>query len=152
MTNFKDVSRIRRKNYQLFDIKTDFSLTYFPKSKSVKELDIMTYGPYLTGIDFFVSEKAKDIITSFVNRAINIIPVKIANNNYYLIGIPIIEYEEIDFKKTIFLGLKGVELQFQNVDEYKSYDKSLIVKNLVLKGSDYCHIIGTVWGLSFRKL
>lgn len=152
--NLKDVSRIRKENYRIFDINKAFSMTYYPKSKSVKELDMMTFFPYLTGIDFLVSKKLKDILNFCMDTQMNIIPVKIENfinDNYYLVGIPIIEYEEIDFEKTIFIGINGVELQFQNVNEYKSFDKSVLLKSLVVKRSNYSHIIATVWGTFFSE-
>lgn len=147
--NLIDISRIRMASYLIFDKPKDFSLTYYPKTKSVKQVDFLTYAPYLNAIQFLVSERVKNIIEQYKTPLHNEIPVNISTFNngcYFLLGFPIIDFDHIDFSKSLFLGLRGKVLNFKDVSEYCSYGCSLDVKELYVHVDRSYDIVSTVWG------
>ena len=42
IANIKNIERTRWGSYVIYEPPQDFDLTYFPKTKSIKELDIIT--------------------------------------------------------------------------------------------------------------
>ena len=77
LENIKNINRTRWGSYAIYEPPQDFDLTYFPKTKSVKELDFMTYRVRLIGIEFLISERVYNIFSKYKLPLHNKIPVKI---------------------------------------------------------------------------
>ena len=125
LENIKNINRTRWGSYVIYEPPQDFDLTYFPKTKSVKELDFMTYRVRLIGIEFLISERVYNIFSKYKLPLHNKIPVKINtfSQNYFLIGFPTLLADTFDFSKSIFFDYRiGKKVIFENVYDFENTD------------------------------
>lgn len=130
LENIKNINRTRWGSYAIYEPPQDFDLTYFPKTKSIKELDIMNYSEQLFDISFLISERAYKILAKYRLPIHNKIPAKIAtfSQDYFLVGFPTLLANMYDFKKSVFYRYeKGQRVMFENVDDYENaeYDRHM---------------------------
>ena len=130
LENIKNINRTRWGSYVIYEPPQDFDLTYFPKTKSIKELDIMNYSEQLFNISFLISERAYKILAKYRLPIHNKIPAKIAtfSQDYFLVGFPTLLANMYDFKKSVFYRYeKGQRVMFENVDDYENaeYDRHM---------------------------
>ena len=130
IANIKNIERTRWGSYVIYEPPQDFDLTYFPKTKSIKELDIMNYSEELFDISFLISERAYEILAKYRLPIHNKIPAKIAtfSQDYFLVGFPTLLANMYDFKKSVFCRYeKGPRVMFENVDDYENaeYDRHM---------------------------
>ena len=87
-----------------FDNDKISEITFFPKFKKIKQIDIIRQSPVQIGLNFIISKRTLDILKSFKLPECNIIPVKIDTfcDDYFLIGFSAIEPSTIDFSKSVF--------------------------------------------------
>jgi hypothetical protein len=155
--NFKNIERILYRNYKTFKIVNGFSITYFPRTRSIKELDFMAYGPNIQGIRFLISQRSFEIISKYKLSVHNKIPVKIDTFkfNYYLIGFPMFEISDYDLEKTIFLNTNThEEIILNNVETLKEYYDdigwfNIEITKIILKNKLNYDIINTSNGIFF---
>ena len=130
IANIKNIERTRWGSYVIYEPPQDFDLTYFPKTKSIKELDIMNYSEQLFEIPFLISERAYKILAKYRLPIHNKIPARIAtfSQDYFLVGFPTLLANMYDFKKSVFCRYeKGPRVMFENVDDYENaeYDRHM---------------------------
>jgi hypothetical protein len=109
--NIRNRERILYRNYKTVETANGFSVTYFPRTKSIKELDFMAYGLNIQGIRFLISPRTFEIISKYKLSVHNKIHVKIDTFkfDYYLIGFPMFEITDYDLEKTIFFDINTHE-------------------------------------------
>jgi hypothetical protein len=155
--NFKNIERISYRNYEIFKIVNGFFVTYFPRTKSIKELDFMAYGPNIQGIRFLISQRAFEIISKYKLPTHNKIPVKIDTfkMDYYLTGFPMFEISDYDLEKTIFLNKnRQEEIIFNDIEALnKYYDDigwfNIEITKITLRNKLNYDIINTASGIFF---
>ena len=121
IANIKNIERTRWGSYAIYEPPQDFELTYFPKTKSIKELDIMNYSERLFDIPFLISERAYKILAKYRLPIHNKIPAKIAtfSQDYFLVGFPTLLANTFDFDKSIFYNEEG-KVTFRDVNDYEN--------------------------------
>ena len=136
LENIKNINRTRWGSYAIYEPPQDFDLTYFPKTKSVKELDFMTYRVRLIEIEFLISERVYNIFSKYKLPLHNKIPVKINtfSQNYFLIGFPTLLADTFDFSKSIFFDYRtGKKVIFENVYDFENtdYNRHMAIPSLL---------------------
>ena len=124
-------------NYIPFDYQLlKAPLRCFLTGKRVKELDFMTFAPYIHGIQFLVSEKAYNVIKRYRLQTHNAIPVQIdtLKQTYYLLGFPIVGFSYFDFSCSLFYNYcsKSKE-QIANEETYSNLFKEGCVDTVLIK-------------------
>ncbi|MDQ7738115.1 hypothetical protein HUK48_12320 [Prevotella corporis] len=101
INNYKNKSRVMITDFQLFNTKNRFMITYFPRTKSIKQLDFMAFGPYEHGVQFLISHRVYEIIAKYRLPIHNKITAKIDtfSQNYYLV-VP----QELDLQPANGIG------------------------------------------------
>ena len=134
IANIKNIERTRWGSYAIYELPQDFGLTYFPKTKSVKELDIMNYSEELFDISFLISERAYKILAKYRLPIHNKIPAKIAtfSQDYFLVGFPTLLANTFDFNKSIFYNKEG-KVTFRDVNDYENaaYNRHMAIPSLL---------------------
>ena len=134
IANIKNIERTRWGSYAIYELPQDFGLTYFPKTKSVKELDIMNYSEELFDISFLISERAYEILAKYRLPIHNKIPAKIAtfSQDYFLVGFPTLLANTFDFNKSIFYNKEG-KVTFRDVNDYENaaYNRQMAIPSLL---------------------
>ena len=134
IANIKNIERTRWGSYVIYESPQDFSITYFPKTKSVKELDIMNYSEELFDISFLISERAYEILAKYRLPIHNKIPAKIAtfSQDYFLVGFPTLLANTFDFDKSIFYNNEG-KVTFRDVNDYENaaYNRHMAIPSLL---------------------
>ena len=134
IANIKNIERTRWGSYVIYEPPQDFSITYFPKTKSVKELDIMNYSEELFDISFLISERAYEILAKYRLPIHNKIPAKIAtfSQDYFLVGFPTLLANTFDFDKSIFYNEEG-KVTFRDVNDYENaaYNRHMAIPSLL---------------------
>ena len=104
INNYKNKSRVMITDFQLFNTKNRFMITYFPRTKSIKQLDFMAFGPYEHGVQFLISHRVYEIIAKYRLPIHNKITAKVDtfSQNYYLVGFPMLPVSVYDFNKSTF--------------------------------------------------
>lgn len=90
--------------------------------------DIMKFSPFIKGCNYIVSQKFVDIITSFGVRKyeFSIKPIEIENEKYYLLFVPSISLNHINFNesviyRSILFDTKPIEfLKIRDSDAFKT--------------------------------
>ena len=138
--NYRNEERVLVNSFEFFNYDDDFIVTYFPRTKSVKALDFMAYGPNEEGIQFLISEHVYNILLGFRLPAHNRIPAKIDtfSQNYYLLGFGTVPSSEIDFSQSTYYNY-----QEARTEVFKDYEDH--------KNADYNRITATVQHLFFKK-
>ena len=146
--NYKNPKRVSYDNFELWKYSQDFQITYFPRTKNIKENDFMAYGPYEHGIAFMISKRTYDILSQFNLPIHYIIPVKIESfkQDFVLLGLPILNSAEIDFKKSVFYK-KEKCISYNSVQEYMSDTGPVVTKRIQLKYKIRGDVISTVEGV-----
>jgi hypothetical protein len=113
-SNRKDISRASIDNFIVIDNSKIQYMNLIKTKKRVKEIDIMYYMPRYTGFDIIFSKNLLDIIEKYRLSNYNKIKVKIEgfDTEYYIIGLPLIDFQIIDFPKSLFSASFREELQF----------------------------------------
>lgn len=96
-------------------------ICFYPTGKRVKQLDFMTFAPYMRSLQFLVSDKVYNIISNFRLQIHNVIPAKIDTfgQKYYLLGFPTLYFNYFDFGKSIFKNyVSDKEGVIETEDEY----------------------------------
>lgn len=109
---------------------------FFLTGKRVKQLDFMTFAPYVRALQFLVSDKVYNIIRKFKLQTHNVIPVSIDTfeQKYYLLGFPTIGLEYYDFEKSKFYNYISNEQEtFKSKEEYSQYFSNGRVKTISIK-------------------
>lgn len=134
IANIKNIERTRWGSYAIYEPPLDFDLTYFPKTKSIKELDIMNYSEELFDISFLISERAYEILAKYRLPIHNKIPAKIAtfSQDYFLVGFPTLLANTFDFDKSIFYNEEG-KVTFRDVNDYENaaYNRHMAIPSLL---------------------
>ena len=134
IANIKNIERTRWGSYAIYEPPQDFGITYFPKTKSVKELDIMNYSEELFDISFLISERAYEILAKYRLPIHNKIPAKIAtfSQDYFLVGFPTLLANTFDFDKSIFYNEEG-KVTFRDVNDYENaaYNRHMAIPSLL---------------------
>ena len=134
IANIKNIERTRWGSYVIYEPPQDFDLTYFPKTKSIKELDIMNYSEELFDISFLISERAYEILAKYRLPIHNKIPAKIAtfSQDYFLVGFPTLLANTFDFDKSIFYNEEG-KVTFRDVNDYENaaYNRHMAIPYLL---------------------
>jgi len=134
IANIKNIERTRWGSYAIYELPQDFGLTYFPKTKSVKELDIMNYSEELFDISFLISERVYEILAKYRLPIHNKIPAKIAtfSQDYFLVGFPTLLANTFDFNKSIFYNKEG-KVTFRDVNDYENaaYNRQMAIPSLL---------------------
>ena len=134
IANIKNIERTRWGSYAIYEPPQDFELTYFPKTKSIKELDIMNYSEELFDISFLISERAYEILAKYRLPIHNKIPAKIAtfSQDYFLVGFPTLLANTFDFDKSIFYNEEG-KVTFRDVNDYENaaYNRHMAIPSLL---------------------
>lgn len=157
IANYKEKNRVLLSDFRLFDTKNRFTITYFPKTKSIKQLDFMAFGPYEHGLQFLVTQKVYDIISKYRLPTHNKIPAKIDTftQNYYLVGFPMLPKNAYDFNKSTFFDYKnGIQVKFQGIEDYETANYDRITakpQRLFLKARIQYDIIKTTTGVFFSS-
>ena len=134
IANIKNIERTRWGSYVIYEPPQDFDLTYFPKTKSIKKLDIMNYSEELFDISFLISERAYEILAKYRLPIHNKIPAKIAtfSQDYFLVGFPTLLANTFDFDKSIFYNNEG-KVTFRDVNDYENaaYNRHMAIPYLL---------------------
>lgn len=148
--NYKNRKRVSYEHFEPWKYSQNFQITYFPRTKKVKENDFMTYGPYEHGIAFMISQRTYNIVAQFTLPIHYTIPVKIESfkQDFVLLGLPILDSKEFDFEKSIFYK-KGNCINYNSVQEYMSDTEYVVTKRLQLKNKVRGDVISTVEGIFF---
>lgn len=148
--NYKNRKRVSYDNFELWKYSQNFQLTYFPRTKSIKENDFMAFGPYEHGIAFMISKRTYNIVSKFTLPIHYTIPVKIESfkQDFVLLGLPILDSKEFDFKKSIFYKNENC-INYNSVQEYMSDTGPVVTKRLQLKNKVHGDVISTVEGVFF---
>lgn len=153
--NYKDKSRVLLTNFHLLNVENDFIITYFPRTKSIKKLDFMAFGPYEHGLQFLITQRVYEIISKYRLPIHNKIPAKIDSfsQSYYLVGFPMLAKDAYDFEKSTFFDYRnGTPIKFQNVEDYETADYERITasaQRLYLNEKLEYDIIKTTKGVFF---
>lgn len=153
--NYKDKSRVLLTNFHLLNVENDFIITYFPRTKSIKKLDFMAFGPYEHGLQFLMTQRVYEIISKYRLPIHNKIPAKIDSfsQSYYLVGFPMLAKDAYDFEKSTFFDYRnGTPIKFQNVEDYETADYERITasaQRLYLNEKLEYDIIKTIKGVFF---
>lgn len=154
---YENRSKILLESFQTFDIPLALPITYVPKTKSVKQLDFMSYGRFQYGLHFLVSQRVIDILKNYqLPPVYHQLPVEISTfqEKYYLLGFPQPNIYQVDFTKTIFCQFLDLEFQFEKAEDYLSADfgeKVGWAKELYLNTPLGFDIINTIWGTFFSE-
>ena len=155
INNYKNKSRVMITDFQLFNTKNRFMITYFPRTKSIKQLDFMAFGPYEYGVQFLISHRVYEIIAKYRLPIHNKITAKIDtfSQNYYLVGFPMLPVSVYDFNKSTFFDCKnGLQVKFKDTEDYEAADYDRITakpQRLFLKDELEYDIIKTSKGIFF---
>ncbi|AIM36924.1 hypothetical protein KO02_09635 [Sphingobacterium sp. ML3W] len=153
--NRKNRSRILLNSYVPLDTSLLSTITFFSIGKRIKQLDFMAFAPYEHGIQFLVTKKVYDIISKYKLPIHNKIPAKIDtyNQNYYLIGFPMLEKSTFDFTRSSFYEhSQNREFFFKTLENYENADNVVgdyVPVKLVLKEKLIYDVIKTVEGIFF---
>ena len=154
--NLDNRNRIFITNYQIFDL-SNFILQYYPTTKSVRKLDFMTFCPHELGLQFLVTNLVYNIISKFKLPIHNKITVKINTfeDEYFLIGFPMLEVNSYDFEKSTFFDYKnGKNVKYIDAEDYETaeYSRNLAKPLKLCLNSQYDYdIINTTKGIYFSS-
>lgn len=155
VNNYKNKARVSLTNFELFETRDSFVITYFPKTKSIKQLDFMAFGPYEHGLQFMITQRVYDIISKYRLPIHYKIPARIDSfsQNYYLVGFPMLAKDTYDFERSTFFDYRnGMQVKFQDTEDYETADYDRITatpKRLFLKEKLEYDIIKTTSGVFF---
>jgi hypothetical protein len=150
--NYDTQGRVQFDDFQIFEYDNSFLICYFPLTKSIKQLDFMTYRPYEHGLQFLITERGYSIISKYRLPIHNKILAKIDTfeQDYYLVGFPMLEPSAIDFNKSTFFDYNvGKKIIFVNVADFQNaeYSRKLATpQKIFLKNKLEYDIIETVKG------
>lgn len=104
--------------------------------KCIKQLDFMTFAPYMRTLQFLISERVWNIIKHFNLQTYNIIPAKIDTfeQRYYLLGFPTIDFNYYDFDNSLFMNYNSGRIEYMASEE--SYTELFVngrVKTSIIK-------------------
>jgi len=100
-------------------------IIFFSIGKRIKQLDFMAFSPYEHGIQFLITKRVYDILSKYRMPVHNKIPAKIDTfeQEYFLLGIPMVDSSEIDFSKSRFYNYNdGKTENFKDFNDYKEAD------------------------------
>lgn len=156
--NRKNRSRVLWNDYIQFNpTLLSNPITFFPIGKKIRQLDFMAYCPYEHGIQFLVTQKVYDIISKYRLPTHNKVPAKIDafEQNYYLIGFPMLEKFNFDFNKSIFVNYsEGNKVIFKNEEHYNQLQDTsayIVPEIILLKKELNFDIIKTFKGIFFSS-
>lgn len=124
-------------SYAIFDsqlLNTPFHL--YLMGKRVKQLDFMTFAPYVRALQFLVSDKVYNIISKFKLQTHNVIPVNIDTfeQKYYLLGFPTVGFDYYNFSKCKFYNhISGKQETFESEDIYSQLFVNGRVETILIK-------------------
>jgi hypothetical protein len=122
--NKKDTNRVSLHTFVPFDTSKISMLNGIKTKQKIKEVDILYYTPRFIGFDIIISKKFLNIIEKHNLFSLNKIPMNIDgfNTEYYLIGFPLIDISEIDFRKSTFCSsFSDEKYVFNTFEEYKNH-------------------------------
>jgi hypothetical protein len=156
--NRKNKIRVLLNNYVPLDNSLlNDSITFFPRGKKIEQLDFMAYAPYVQGIQFLVTPRVYAIISKYRLPIHNKILAKIDtfNQNYYLIGFPMLAKDAYNFTKSTFWDYKsGTQVKFKDVEDYETADYERLTSSaqkLYLNEKIEYDIIKTTKGVFFYQ-
>lgn len=157
LDNYKNKSKITFDYFQIFDCDDKFRIIYFPKTKSIKELDFMAFGPYEHGLQFLVSQRVYEILSEYRLPMHHSISAEISgfSGKYILLGFPIVGKNYYNFKTSVFFDSdRGVDIVFDSLTDYISagYEGSIAEpKKIFLNIENKYDVIGTTKGIFFSE-
>lgn len=110
----------------------------FQLKKTAKLTDLLSFGPFIYGCTL-ISNKLKEIVEKYSLENYIFKKVDIYNNKgvklediYFLMQIPILSVEDVNFKQTFFYRLfQQGAVEFQDFDMFYSNDFNEYVKNQI---------------------
>ncbi|EPK7286483.1 hypothetical protein [Citrobacter farmeri] len=108
-------------------------IIFYPKTKKIKEIDLLVSCPHKLGLNFIISKKMFDIMMNFNLPPINKISVQINSfdTEYLLIGFPMIPQDRIDLSESLFFDTKEKAFfKFKSNNEYMKTNFSVIPKKI----------------------
>lgn len=124
-------------SYAIFDSQLlNAPFQFYLTGKRIKQLDFMTFAPYVRALQFLVSDKVYNIISKFKLQTHNLIPVNINTfeQKYYLLGFPTIGYDYYDFEKCKFYNyISDKQETFESKDIYSHLFSNGRVKTISIK-------------------
>ncbi|WP_235299760.1 hypothetical protein [Portibacter marinus] len=133
--NHENIQRVCEDSFVNLDNQKISQITYYPAYKSIKEIDVIQYSPYYLGFQLLVSQRLFRILASFNLPNLNKLKSKITNfnSNYFLIGFPMIENKNIDFKRSIFFDYGRNEKKiYKNYQQYSELNFTRIPHEIYL--------------------
>jgi hypothetical protein len=150
--NYDNIERVQFNNFQTVEYDDSFIICYFPLTKSVKRLDFMGFRPYEHGLQFLITRRVYDVISKYRLPVHNKIPAKIDtfDQEYILIGFPMLEPSTIDFNKSAFFAYDiGEEVTYTDANDWKNAEYSRLLatpQKIFLKNKLEYDIIETIKG------
>lgn len=152
----KNKSKLLLNNYAPLDTTLlNSPFLFFPIGKKIKFLDFMAFAPHERGTQFLITKRVYEIISKYRLPIHNKIPAKIDsfNQDYYLIGFPMLPKNDYDFKKCTFFDYRnGGQVKFKDVEDYETADYDRITasaQKLYLNEKLEYDIIKTTKGVFF---
>ncbi len=103
--NDENYNRVFIDSFKEIDTSKLTRITFYPKTKKIKEIDLMIFCPHKLGLNFIMSKKMFDIMVSFNLPLMHKIPVQVNsfNTEYLLVGFTMIPQDKIDLRESLFL-------------------------------------------------
>lgn len=124
-------------SYAIFDNQLlDAPFQLYLTGKRIKQLDFMTFAPYVRALQFLVSDKVYNIICKFKLQTHNLIPVNINTfeQKYYLLGFPTIGFDYYNFEKCKFYNyISDKQETFKSKEEYSQLFINGRIKTISIK-------------------
>jgi len=152
--NRKDISRAAMDSFVTIDASKIPFIKCFKTKKKVKEVDIMYYMPREVGFDIVISKKFLDLLEKYKLPDYNKINIRVEDfdTEYYLIGFPLINASEIDFKKSIFrASFKEEKYVFNNFEEWKNHFGLKEPESIILKNKFEYDVLKINFGIFFSQ-
>ena len=141
-------------SYAIFDNQLlDAPFQFYLTGKRVKQLDFMTFAPYVRALQFLVSDRVYNIICKFKLQTHNAIPVNIDTfgQKYYLLGFPTVGFDYYDFAKCKFYNYtSGKQETFESKESYSQLFINGRVETISIKlntkfDADIIHVPGATF-------
>ncbi|WP_293902537.1 hypothetical protein [Sphingobacterium sp. UBA5670] len=123
--------------------------------KKAKLTDFLDFSPFLYTCPFMLSEQTLDVFEKFNIQKYYTYPVTLFNKGqqlqekYELFCCPKLQYDIVDFEKSIFYIKKGLyerkHINFNNDEEFRTYPENAKVEKLVLN-SKFDTSLDFFWG------
>jgi hypothetical protein len=153
-SNRKNTSRVSMDDFLAIDNSKIERINLIKTKKRVKEVDIMYYLPRYIGFDIVFSRKLLDAIEKYSLSNFNKLNATVEdfNTEYYIIGLPLIDFEKIDFpKSTFFASFRKGKYVFKNYEDYKNHSGLIEAEKIVLNTTYEYDVLKIPFGIYFSE-